>query len=150
MKAIHELRLWAVSSWRRLRKRIRKHQSLGSRGERHVVRYLRGKGYHIIEMQMRNLYGEIDIIAVDQRTIVFVEVKTRSSHDAGHPTESVTEDKQKRLTNIALAYLRHHDLLAHAARFDVAAVTWNSGRSRPLVEYYEAAFEANDQFQMFS
>ena len=57
------------------------------------------------------MLGEMDLIAVDQRTVVFVEVKTRKSHQAGHPAEAVGDAKQRRLTRLALGYLKRHDLL---------------------------------------
>ena len=64
------------------------------------------------------------------------EVKTRKSHDAGHPAEAVTNEKQKRITRIALAYLKHNNLLDDcSARFDVVAVTWPLGVRRPTIEH---------------
>ena len=106
---------------------------------------------HIIEKSARNIYGEIDIIAADKRqqTIVFVEVKTRVSHDRGHPADAVTPEKQRRITRIALAYLRHHQLLESCSiRFDVMAITWPPDHPRPTIEHYEAAFDSNEKFQL--
>ena len=133
-----------------LRDWYQRRNTLGARGERAATRYLRKKRYHIIEAQVRNLYGEIDIIAVDKRKVVFVEVKTRKSHDAGQPAEAVTAEKQRRITRIALAFLKHHDLLEHSARFDVVAVTWPKGQKRPEIVHFESAFEAVGNFQMFT
>ena len=116
--------------------------SLGQRGELAAARYLRRKGYKIIALGHRDRLGELDIIAVDGRTVVFVEVKTRSSHEAGHPLEAIDEDKQRRLTRLALAFLRRHDLLEQPARFDVVAVTWPEGSRRPTIEHVPNAFEA--------
>jgi putative endonuclease len=98
----------------------------------------------------RDRLGEIDLVAVDGRTIVFVEVKTRRSHDAGHPVEAVDEDKQRRLTRLALAFLKRHNLLNYRARFDIVAVTWPDGAKRPVIEHFQNAFEPSDQGQMFS
>jgi putative endonuclease len=92
----------------------------------------------------------MDLVAVDGRTIVFVEVKTRQSHDAGHPADAVDAEKQRRLTRLALAYLKQHDLLDCPARFDVVAVTWPSDAKRPAIEHYPNAFEAVGIGQMFS
>jgi len=133
-----------------LKKWARQRRSLGARGERVAAKYLRRRGYHLIHRQAKNLYGEIDIIAVDSQTVVFVEVKTRSSHAAGHPADAVTLDKQRRLTRIALAYLRYNDLLENSARFDVIAVTWPPGKRKPDIVHYRNAFEPVDKFQMFS
>lgn len=94
--------------------------------------------------------GEIDLVAVDRRTVVFVEVKTRRSLDSGHPTAAVDADKQQRLTRLALIYLRRHDLLEVSARFDVVAVTWPDEKKPPVIEHYRNAFEPAGQWQMFS
>lgn len=130
-------------SWRRP-------PTLGERGEREAERYLRRLGYVIVARHRRDRLGEIDLVAVDGRTIVFVEVKTRRSHLAGHPVEAVGEDKQRRLTRLALAYLKRHDLLGYSARFDVVAVTWPDHAKRPVIEHFKNAFEATGSGQMFS
>ena len=107
---------------------------------------------HIVGRQVRIAGGEIDRIAVDGQTVVFVEVKTRSSDVAGHPAEAVTEEKQRKLTRCALAYLRRHDLLECAARFDVVAVIWapdDSDSSHPRIEHIRDAFQPVGAWQMF-
>ena len=134
----------------RVRAAWRRYRSLGQRGERAAGRYLRRLGYIIVARGERGPLGEIDLVAVDGRTIVFVEVKTRRSHDAGHPTEAVGPEKQKRLTRLALAYLKRHDLLECAARFDVLAITWPEGARKPKLQHYKNAFEAVGRGQMFS
>lgn len=125
-------------------------KSLGARGEAAAARYLKRQGYKVISRGGRSPFGELDIIAVDGRTVVFVEVKTRSSHDAGHPTEAVGRDKQQRLTRLALGFLKRHELLEHPARFDVVAVTWPTGAKQPAIEHFKNAFPATGQGQMFS
>ena len=117
-------------------------RSLGERGETVAARYLRRRGYRIVGRGVRTGLGELDLVAVDGRTVVFVEVKTRQSEEHGHPAEAVDLPKQRRLTRLATAYLKRHGLLNHAARFDVVAVTWPSGRGRPKVEHIRSAFEA--------
>jgi putative endonuclease len=117
-------------------------QSLGRRGERAAVKFLKRMRYKILHCGYQILGGELDIVAVDRRTIVFVEVKTRASHDAGHPAEAVDAHKQKQLTHLALAYLRRHQLLNYRARFDVVAITWPSGQKHPTIEHVKNAFEA--------
>jgi len=115
---------------------------LGPRGERAAARYLRRQGYKIVARGERSPLGEIDLVAVDGRTVVFVEVKTRESQDGGHPADAVTPDKQRRLTRLALAYLKRHRLLENPARFDVVAITWPAGARQPTIEHLRAAFEA--------
>jgi putative endonuclease len=123
---------------------------LGRRGENVAARHLRRLGYVIVARGHRDSIGEIDLVAVDGRTVVFIEVKTRTSHDAGHPADAVDEIKQQRLTRLALSYMRRHDLLECRARFDVVAVTWISLGGRPTVEHFKNAFEAVGFDGMFS
>ena len=80
---------------------------------------------------------------------MFVEVKTRRSHEAGHPADAVDEDKQRRLTRLALTYLKRHHLLEYPARFDVVAVTWADDRREPVIEHSRTPFEAVGQWQLF-
>jgi putative endonuclease len=134
----------------RLRAAWRRYHSLDRRGERAAERFVRKLDYKIVGRRERGRLGELDLIAVDGRTIVFIEVKTRRSHQAGHPAEAVDAEKQRRLTRLALAYLKRHDLLEHSARFDVIAVTWPDRSGRPLVEHFRNAFEPVGRGQMFS
>jgi putative endonuclease len=136
------LRAWLVKRWHP--------KSLGERGEAAAERYLKRKGCRILARHVDQPLGEIDIIAVDGRTIVFVEVKTRKSSDAGHPTEAVDDRKQRRLTQAAVAYLKAHGLLQYAARFDVVAVTWPEKSGRPGIEHFPNAFAAIGSGQFFS
>ncbi len=123
---------------------------LGLRGEQAAARYLRRLGYVIVARGHRDNIGEIDLVAVDGRTIVFIEVKTRTSHDAGHPADAVDEAKQQRLTRLALSYMKRHDLLECSARFDIVAVTWPDKGGRPTIEHFKNAFEAVGFDGMFS
>ena len=125
-------------------------KTLGQRGEAVVARHLQKLGYTIVARGDRSRLGELDLVAVDGRTVVFVEVKTRRSHDAGHPAEAVGPDKQRRLTQAALAFLKAHGLLESSARFDVVAVTWPKSARQPKLEHFQNAFEAVGLGQMFS
>lgn len=100
---------------------------MGARGEAAAARYLKRLGYRILVRGDRVRLGEIDLVALDGRTIVFVEVKTRESADSGHPAEAVDSGKQRRLTRLALSFLKRHRLLEYPARFDIVAVTWPAG-----------------------
>src|SRR5207245_8905823 len=104
----------------------------------------------IVARGHRDNIGEIDLIAVEGRTVVFIEVKTRTSHDAGHPAAAVDEKKQRRLTRLALSYMKRHDLLECAARFDVIAVTWPDDHGQPTIEHFQNAFEPTGFSGMFS
>jgi putative endonuclease len=130
-------------AWQLWQRRRRQLQTLGVQGELWAAKHLRKLGYYIIERQARNLYGEVDIIAVDHDTVVFVEVKTRRSTDAGHPAEAVTAEKQQRLTRVAMAYLKHNHLLDQRARFDVIAIIWPRDAKYPTdVQHFRHAFDA--------
>ncbi len=130
--------------------RVRTPLPLGKRGEKLAAQYLRRLGYKIVAQGDRSSFGELDIVAVDGRTVVFVEVKTRHSHEAGHPAEAIDLEKQRRLARVALAYLKRHGLLECAARFDVIAITWPEGSGRPTIEHLKNAFEPPGQGQMFA
>lgn len=135
------------SAWRR---RFARPSTLGDQGEALAARYLRGLGYKIVACGDRAVLGELDLVAVDGRAVVFVEVKTRASHDAGHPADAVDLVKQAKLTRLALAYLRRHDLLGCASRFDVVAITWGDGKAPPTIEHFSGAFEARGADGLFS
>jgi len=137
----------SLRSW--LAERLPK-KSLGRRGEDAATRFLKRLGYRILARGLDSRLGELDIIAVDNRTIAFVEVKTRTSTDAGHPADAIDATKQRRMTQAALAYLKSHGLLNHAARFDVVAVTWPENASRPTIEHYKNAFSPVGAGQFFS
>ncbi len=137
----------AFSTWLR---RLFPEKSLGQRGEAAVARYLRRHGYRIVARGDRLKPGELDLVALDGKTIVFVEVKTRRSQDAGHPSEAVDAAKQRRLTRLAVTFLKRHGLLEHPARFDVVAVTWPEGQRRPTIEHFKDAFEAVGKWEFYS
>lgn len=119
---------------------------LGDRGERLAARHLRRSGMRVITRGYRTPQGEIDLIARDGDTLVFVEVKTRRQ---GQPAEAVTPEKQRRLTLAAVRFLRRHRLLDVPARFDVVAITWPDDRRPPRLEHLRNAFEAVGRWQMF-
>ncbi|MEX2185826.1 MAG: YraN family protein [Pirellulales bacterium] len=115
---------------------------LGARGERAAARYLKRLGYRIVDRGVRSRLGELDIVAVDERTVVFVEVKTRTGTDAGQPLDAVTPEKQRRLTQAALAFLKYRGLLEHRSRFDVVSIVWPADAREPRIEHVVNAFEA--------
>lgn len=124
--------------------------SLGKRGEREAERFLLRKGMVIIYRSFANQFGEIDLIAADGKTIVFVEVKTRSSDYAGRPDEAVDDRKQNQISQTALAFLRQNNLLESSARFDVVSIEWNESNSTCEITHFVNAFESTGNFQMLS
>jgi putative endonuclease len=125
-------------------------RTLGQRGEAAAARHLSRQGLRVVARSARSGLGEIDLVAIDGRTVVFVEVKTRRATDAGHPAEAVDEAKQRRLTRLALGYLKRHGLLEYPARFDIVAVTWPADERRPTIEHFTGAFEPQGGQGMFS
>lgn len=95
---------------------------LGKQGEREAVKLLQSEGYQIMECNFRTKLGEIDIIAQDNDTICFVEVRTKTSPEEGHPLESISPHKCRKLTQAAWCYLKEKDLTEAHARFDIVAV----------------------------
>ena len=123
---------------------------LGDRGERKAASFLSRQGYRILARQYANRFGEIDLIARDGDSIVFVEVKTRRSDQAGLPVEAVTADKQRKLTNTALVWLKRRGLLESRCRFDVVAIVWPKDSKTPEITHYQNAFPAAGFGSMYS
>ncbi len=95
----------------------------GKAGESYAALYLKKKHYKIVEQNFRCRYGEIDIIARDNGTLVFVEVKARKNTDFQRPAESVSAKKQKRIITAAKYYLMQNLISDAVCRFDVIEVT---------------------------
>ena len=95
---------------------------VGKKGESIAVRYLKKQGYKIIAQNYRSKVGEIDIVAREKKTLVFVEVKTRRSTSYGSPKWAVTPKKQKAISMAALYYLKMTDQTNADARFDVVSI----------------------------
>lgn len=111
------------------------------RGEALAALFLRLKGYMIEARNWRCALGEIDLVATDRDTLVFVEVKTRASRSAGLPEEAVTAVKRRRLVALAEAYLAKRRGDVPPCRFDVVAV---EGRAAlPRIRHLKAAFRAD-------
>ncbi len=115
--------------------------ALGKVGEDLACRELERRGYVIIARRYRCRAGELDIVARDGRTLVFVEVKTRGGRRFGGGAEAVTAWKQQRIVRLALEYVARERLADSPCRFDVVAVAFHDGR--PAIEVYQGAFEAS-------
>lgn len=97
-------------------------QRIGRMGENIANRYLRAEGYEILETNFRTRYGELDIVAQTEGTIVFIEVRTRTSAILGSSWESITFFKQQQVRRMASIYLSHHHMAEVHVRFDVIAI----------------------------
>jgi putative endonuclease len=115
-------------------------QELGKIGEELACRELVSRGYAISAKRYRTRHGEIDIVAEDGATVVFVEVKMKSSAECGTAAESVTRWKQRRVVRMAIDYIARHNLHDRPIRFDVVAIDVVCGE--PQIAVIPAAFDA--------
>ncbi len=114
-------------------------RELGRTGEDIACEHLRKKGYEIVERGFRLFRGEIDVVARDGDTLVFVEVKTRADESHGRPEESVTPGKQRQIRRIARGYLLKYSLGEVPCRFDVVAILLR-GPDDCRLEHFKDAF----------
>jgi putative endonuclease len=115
-------------------------KTLGARGEEIAAAYLKGRKFTIIERNFRCKGGEVDIIARDGKTLVFVEVKTRRNLAFGPPQLSLTPFKQRQISKAALTWLAKNRLFGAAARFDVIAILIPD-HDVPVIEHIRDAFD---------
>jgi putative endonuclease len=110
---------------------------LGEEGEEMAVALLKQKGYAILQRNYRTPVGEADIIAKHEGTVVFVEVKARSSFAFGRPFEAVNSRKIQKIRRIALFYLKQTGQEA-PVRFDVVSISYEGGKTE--VDHIQDAF----------
>ena len=113
--------------------------TLGARGEALACTLLKEKGYKILERNFKTPIGEIDIVAREGQTLVFVEVKTRESTAFGSAKWAVDQKKQQKLSRVALYYLNLKAWKDRPARFDVVAVDLE--RQGERIELFRNAFD---------
>ena len=111
---------------------------LGEKGEGLAVKFLMKKGYRIIRRNYKTRIGEIDVIAADKDTLVFIEVKTRESLQYGQPFEAVDRFKRRKIANVAMLYLKTLKEIP-PCRFDIVSIYFENGR--PEFELIRDAFE---------
>ena len=119
-------------------------QLLGIVGEDLAARALEARGYAILERRYRTDRGEIDIVAEDGETLVFVEVKARADHEFGSAAECVTPAKQRQVARMASEYLACHRVADRPCRFDVVAIDFALS-DKPPVTVFPGAFDSNRQ-----
>ena len=111
-------------------------QALGIEGENRAVDELESRGFAILARRYRTRHGEIDIVARDGETIVFVEVKVKDTAEFGSAAEAVGARKQRRIVSMAVDYLARNRLATKPCRFDVVAIDGT------VLTYYRGAFAA--------
>lgn len=114
-------------------------KELGEKGEKAAIRYLTNKGYEVVDVNWKCKLGEIDVVALDVDTVVFVEVKTRKSIKTGLPEDAVDAKKRKKYESLAACYLKDHDYVDMAVRFDVVGILV-IGNTKALVRHHVNAF----------
>ena len=105
-----------------MEKRKKSNYSLGKTGEEIALKHLKKKKYEIVQRNFRFFKGEIDIIALDKKELVFIEVKTRKSKVFGLPEEAVTKQKQQQIRRIAQGFIAKKNIQNTKCRFDVLSV----------------------------
>ena len=118
------------------------HIDLGKQGEKLAYTFLRNKGYEVLATNFRFEKAEIDIICKKGKTIVFVEVKTRTTEDFGHPEEAVDIKKQDKIVRAAERFIQLHDMLGDV-RFDVVSIIMD-GKKNKVTHIRDAFFPYQD------
>jgi putative endonuclease len=116
---------------------------LGLRSEEEACLYLRRQGYRVVARNYRTRQGELDIVAVKDRTLAFVEVKSRSQPLRFDPAISVTARKRKAMIKTGAAFVRRHRLQRAeiSVRYDLITVIWGPGAQRvERVQHYQGIF----------
>ena len=129
-----------------MKKRVMNRQEVGKRGEETARKFLKKRGYRIRETGFRCRHGEIDIIAQQKDSLVFVEVRTKSNLDFGTPAESITQAKKERLIASALTYTNTHQNLPPLWRIDVVAIELDDKGKTRRIELIENAIEQVSRF----
>jgi putative endonuclease len=114
---------------------------LGAEGERAAAEFLKARGYRILDRNYRTKLGEIDLIAEEGQTLVFVEVKVRLNDRFGGPAAAITPAKQARIARLAQQYVLRRRLGGRSCRFDVVLIWGGDPRTR-RIELLPGAFEA--------
>jgi putative endonuclease len=112
---------------------------LGETGEAFALEEIERLGYKCITRNYRCPLGEIDLIARDGDTLVFLEIKTRRGRSLGYAKEAITARKQRQLSQVALAYMKANGCAGVRSRFDVVAISLCAGRKD--IEVIRNAFD---------
>jgi putative endonuclease len=120
----------------------------GDRSERAAIRFLRQRGFRIHTRNYRCPDGELDVIGLDGRCLVFVEVRSTAQADPERPMLSIDAEKQRRLTRAAKHFLSRRRLFDVNSRFDIVIVCWPPNERQPRIDHFPNAFEAVGKFQM--
>jgi len=115
----------------------------GEKGEEFAARYLIREGFEVLERNWRCKAGEADIIACENNTLVFVEVKARNTIEAGFPEDSVTKAKRRRYETIAAYYLSQEEPSSMQVRFDVISIMF-TGEQKCFLKHHRDVFASGE------
>lgn len=122
---------------------------IGNIGEKYTVKYLRRKGYKILDRNMRNYYSEIDIIAENKEYIVFVEVKTRTEGQLYPPRAAVNAEKRKKILSASRSYIKYKGI-NKKVRYDISEVYLTKEKHKvSSINYIERAFDKRRSYATF-
>lgn len=122
---------------------------IGNIGEKYTVKYLRRKGYRILERNMRNYWSEIDIIAESKEYIIFVEVKTRTQGQLYPPRAAVNAEKRRKIIRASKAYMSYKSINKRV-RYDIAEVYLTKEKHKvESINYIEGAFDYRRSYAFF-
>ena len=121
----------------------RENKKIGHIGEEIAMTFLKQKGYKILGVNVRTPFGEIDVVARQKNTTVFIEVKARATSSLGPPYLNITGAKQRHIIKNALCYLKSKGLLFSDWRIDIISIKLNERYEPELIELIENAVEDN-------
>ncbi|HVK13468.1 MAG TPA: YraN family protein [Gemmataceae bacterium] len=119
----------------------------GLRSERAAAKYLRRQGFRILGRNVDDRLGEIDLLALDGKSIVVVEVRSSESKSFDELAATVNMEKQRRITDATHRFVQRRKLYDVNVRFDVLALRWPAGAREPEVRHYRHAFQAVGKYQ---
>jgi putative endonuclease len=122
----------------------------GRRSERYAAKYLRKLGWRLVAANVADSLGELDLLAIEGRTLVVVEVRSTAGNDPAIPAASVDARKQRRISEAVVRFLGRKRLLGITVRFDIIAIAWPEGDREPKLLHLRDAFESTGKFQMWS
>src|SRR4051794_11117370 len=122
----------------------------GRRAERFAARYLRRQGYRILGRNVDDRLGEIDLLALDGKTLVVVEVPSSETKTFDELAATGKHHKQRRLTDATLRFVQRRKLWNVGVRFDVIALRWPPTAREPDVRHYRHAFQSVGKYQFHS
>lgn len=140
---------WLTTWWRKRHKAWPEHLRAGLWGEEQAERFLRQRGWPILGRRVRLGRDELDLVARDGETLVFVEVKTRRTEDFGRPFDAVKRSKRHSLSRAAMHYLKKLPTRPSFFRFDVLEVVGTPEAGAPRIRHIEKAFSLDPRYRIF-